>query len=189
MERIMRDGRMISDHELPMGRHNVEAENAIFDRKVADHVKSKKRHLLDEWASEFLRHTRLVFLGTLGPDGDVSVSPRGGEPGFVKILSQDQIVFSDLSGNNLMESYKGILKEPKISLLCVIPGREETLRIRGFAVVQYRPPALPLTGIYVVVKIKHWYYHCGRSFRIANAWNKEVISTNEAIPFARRPLP
>lgn len=172
--------------------HSIEsrdAEAVVLERKVAPHVKAKRRYILDEWASEFLAYTRLIIIGTADTEGDISVSPRGGEAGFIKVLDNEHICFADLPGNNLLESYRNILSKSAISLLCIIPGREGTLRIRGSAIIQYKPIARPLTGIYVVIKIKHWYYHCGRSFRLADTWNKDVIEAHQAIPFAKRPPP
>jgi uncharacterized protein len=66
-------------------------------------------------------------------DGFISVLPRGGDEGFVPVADDTAIRFDDLLGNNLMETHRNILANGRASLLCVIPGWEETLRLRGTA--------------------------------------------------------
>ena len=88
-----------------------------------------------------------------------------------------------------MELHRNVLNNGRISLLCIIPGREETLRVRGLARLSYAPKAIPSTGIEVETRIDHWYYHCGRSMRLADVWNIDVIEGSKAIPFAKRPTP
>ncbi len=173
--------------ERPTEAGEAGLSQAIFERRIAPHVLVKKETELDDWAKEFLHFTRWIVLGTVDEDGFISVSPRGGDEGFIQIIDDKAIRFDDLPGNNLMETHRNILANGRANLLCVIPGREEILRLRGVAHLDYHHCSPPSTGISVHISVDHWYYHCGRSLRLANAWKSDVIAANVARGFAKRP--
>ena len=130
---------MSTDSQKPLQQsEGAEAlDNFFYQRQPSEHVLQKKRVCLDDWSREFIAYTRLMFLATTDSDGLMYISPRGGEQGFLKVLDDHHLCFTDLPGNNLIESYKNIVVNDNVALICLIPGREETLRIQGIAVVQH----------------------------------------------------
>jgi hypothetical protein len=127
------------------------------------------------------------MLGTADDEGEISISPRGGHAGFVRVTSETTLQFDDLVGNNLMESHRNILVNDRVSLLFIISGREETLRARGRARLLHLSGGSHNTGISVEIVVDHWYYHCGRSFRLSETWNSDEIIANQSIAFSKRP--
>ena len=65
-----------------------------------------------------------VLAGTAYTEGDLDVSPRGGPSGFVKVLDEYRL-----------DSICNIIANGGIGLVFLIPGLDETLRIRGSACV------------------------------------------------------
>lgn len=141
----------------------------IVLRKAIDHV--------DEGAAAFLAATTLVVVATSGPDGN-DASPRGGPPGFVRVLDGANVAFADLAGNNRLDTFTNITEQPEVGLLCIIPGVEETLRINGRARLTDDPAVLEATAIdervpkvAAVVAVRECYIHCGKALRRAGAWD------------------
>ena len=53
-------------------------------------IRAKVKHELDAASASFIRSAPFVLVGTRGPDG-LDVSPRGGPPGFVKVLGANAL--------------------------------------------------------------------------------------------------
>jgi uncharacterized protein len=140
-------------------------------RKVIDHV--------DEGAAEFLAASPFFVLATSSDTG-CDASPRGGHPGFVKVLDPHRIAFADLSGNRLLDSFTNLLHQPEVGLLFMVPGMDETLRINGRASLTVDPEVLDLVRIddrpakmAVGVDVDEVYIHCAKAYRRGGVWNPE----------------
>ena len=93
---------------------------AVF--KEADRVTPQYRKLIE--AAPF------VVLATSGPEG-LDCSPRGDPPGFVRVVDEHTLLIPDRRGNNRIDSLRNLVRDPRISLLFLIPGVGETMRING----------------------------------------------------------
>ena len=143
-------------------------------------VQGKKRSTLDEASTALVRACPFVLLSTADDQGHCDVSPRGGPPGFVRVLDDAHVALPDLNGNNLIDSLENIVVNPQAALLCVIPGRDETLRIDGRAWVSASSTILeqwdgelrrPTTA--VVIEIANLFVHCAKAFRRGLVWQPE----------------
>ena len=66
------------------------------------------------------------------------MSPRGGVPGFVKVLGPSHLAIPDLSGNNLLDTLTNVVRDGRVGLLFTVPGKDETLRVNGRALDRHR---------------------------------------------------
>ena len=118
----------------------------------------------------------LVVLATSGPGG-LDASPRG-DPGCALVV-QDQhtLLLPDRRGNQRLDSLKNLIHDPRVALLCLIPGRNETLRINGRATLSTDPALrerlamdgkLPITVL--VIQIEVVYFQCSRALLRAQLW-------------------
>jgi hypothetical protein len=107
-------------------------------------VQAKKVDTLDETTRAFIAASPFVLLATAAADGSCDVSPRGGPPGFVRVLDDRRLALPDLSGNNLLDSLINLTSNAHVGLLFLLPGRDETLRVDGRAWVTVDPPLLEL---------------------------------------------
>jgi len=141
-------------------------------------VAAKKAELLDEASRGIVARSPFVLIGTDGTDGGLDVSPRGGPPGFVRVLDDRHVAIPDLNGNNLIDSLRGVVASGRAALLVVIPGKDETLRINGAAWVTTDESVLDLwTGelrrptTAIVIRTDEVFMHCAKAFRRGRVWD------------------
>jgi uncharacterized protein len=154
------------------------AELRALYREPSPVVQSKKVARIDDVTARFLAGSPFVLLATADAGGNCDVSPRGGPPGFVRVLDERRLAIPDLSGNNLIDSLTNIVANPHVGLLLLIPGRDETLRVEGSALLTTDPGTLALWDdelrtpkVAIVVEVNSLYVHCGKSFRRGRVWD------------------
>lgn len=152
-------------------------------------VKNKVIPFLDEGCSEFISKSPLLFIATSDKGGFCDVSPRGDAPGFVSILDSTHLVIPERPGNRRADSMRNILSNPKVGLLFLIPGLEETLRINGSACIVtdqdlLEPMAVrgksPIVALGITVE--ECYVHCAKAFKRSELWDKESWLQKERLP-------
>ena len=71
-------------------------------RKLADRLEAEDvMDSLDEHGRKFVSNASMFFLSTIDPDGQPTVSYKGGLPGFVQVLSESEIAFPNYDGNGM----------------------------------------------------------------------------------------
>ena len=150
-------------------------------------VIDKKVTALTEPIQRFIASAPFCLLATSDTDGLCDVSPRGGPPGFVRVLDEQRIVIPDLTGNNLIDSLSNIVANGNVGLLFVIPGRDETLRLEGKAVLTTDPALLALWDdelrtpkVAIGIEVRTAYMHCAKAFRRGRVWDAESWSELDA---------
>ncbi|MBK7507253.1 MAG: pyridoxamine 5'-phosphate oxidase family protein [Comamonadaceae bacterium] len=58
----------------------------------------------------FIGLAPLVVLASSGADGAMDASPRGGEPGFVKVVEAGTLLIPDAPGNNRLDTLENIIQ-------------------------------------------------------------------------------
>jgi PPOX class probable FMN-dependent enzyme len=141
-------------------------------------VDGKKRDVLDDASVGILERSPFVLIATSGEDGSLDVSPRGGPPGFVRVLDDRHVALPDLNGNNLIDSLRGVVVTGQAGLLVLVPGKDETLRVNGAAWVTTDDSVLALwTGelrrptTAIVVRADEVFMHCAKAFRRGRVWD------------------
>src|SRR3712207_4116533 len=97
------------------------------NRRVLDKVIDR----IDGHCAAFIRLSPLATLATASPGGWPEVSPRGGDPGFVRVLDEHRLALPDRQGNNRVESLGNAAANPRAALMFLVPGIDETLRVYG----------------------------------------------------------
>ncbi len=82
---------------------------------------------------KFIATSDTFFISTYHEDSGVDVSHRGGNPGFVKVLNQNKIVFPDYSGNSMFNTLGNISVNPGASLLFIDFQNGSTIQLTGEA--------------------------------------------------------
>ncbi len=138
---------------------------------------AKVQYKIDQHCKEFISRSPFIILGT---DGDVS--PKGDFPGFVDIIDDNTIAIPDRSGNNRLDSYTNILKNPKVAVMFLIPGINEVLRIRGMAEISQDEDLLakmsvndqmPKTAL--IISVNEIYLHCAKAIARSDIWNPDKL--------------
>ncbi|NJN52557.1 MAG: hypothetical protein HC809_13185 [Gammaproteobacteria bacterium] len=81
----------------------------------------------------------IAFLATADAQGNLDVSPKGDAPGFVVVEDPQTLLLPDRPGNHLAFGFLNILQQPTVSLIFVVPGAAETLRVSGTAEITRDP--------------------------------------------------
>ena len=143
-------------------------------------VAAKKMSTLDDASAGLIAMSPFALIGTVGADGGLDVSPRGGPPGFVRLLDERHLAIPDLNGNNLIDSLRAIVATGRAGLLVIVPGKDETLRVNGAAWLTTDDRVLdlwsgelrrPTTAI--VVRADEVFMHCAKAFRRGKVWDPD----------------
>ena len=143
---------------------------------------------LDKHCRQFLSLSPFCVLATQGPGG-ADVSVRGDPPGFVRILDDKTLLLPDRVGNNRLDSMTNILRNPRVGLVFLIPGVNETLRINGTARITddtrlLEPCAVqgkaPKVGL--LIAIDEAFLHCGKALIRSGLWKAETQIERSELP-------
>src|SRR5262249_7467342 len=78
---------------------------------------------------DFLNRCPSALIGTPAPDGTIEVSPKGDEPGFIRVEDPRTLLIPERVGNNLAFGLSNILATGQIGLIALVPATGETLRV------------------------------------------------------------
>ena len=163
---------------------------------------TKVRPYMTAFVQEFIQNAPFVVMATSDRDGNCDTSPKGGKPGFVRVLDDRHLLLPDVAGNKLFQSYGNLDDNPHVGLLFLIPGVDETVRVNGsvtivdaedlaqreIAMAIHNPDdkAKHLQGI--VIAVDEAYAHCPRALKFSKLWDAEQIQAHQAErPISTRP--
>ena len=98
----------------------------------------------------------------------------------MRVLDEHRLVLPDRPGNNRIDSLRNVLVNPKVALMFVVPGIEETLRVYGPGVV--RDPLdvdADLTEFgrapksVLLVQVQRAFFQCAKSLMRSGLWEPE----------------
>jgi PPOX class probable FMN-dependent enzyme len=153
-------------------------------------VIAKARPEIDAHARKFIAMSPFCVLATSGPDGSVDASPRGGNPGFVHVISPTQLVMPDRSGNNRIDSFKNILEgSGQLQLIFFVPGIDETLRVGGIGKLSAEPDLLASMEEFgkspraaLNISVREAYFHCGKALMRSKLWSPDSKVERAVLP-------
>jgi PPOX class probable FMN-dependent enzyme len=155
-------------------------------------TRAKILDALDEQSIDFLKRCPFALVGTTAADGTIEVSPKGDEPGFIRVEDPKTLLIPERIGNNLAFGLSNILATGKIGLIGLVPATGETLRVSGTAEIFDDPdlvaslsslgkPALLATRVH----IQHCYFHCARSVVRAKLWDPTAWPAPGRVSFGK----
>jgi uncharacterized protein len=146
---------------------------------------------LDAGCEAFLARSPLCVLATSDADGRCTASPRGGPPGFVRVLDPQRLAWADLTGNKRIDAFRHILANPRVGLLFLVPGLRETLRIDGTAHLTRDPAVLRATDVpgrtadlAVGVHVRTAFLQCGKALIRSKLWEPRSWPAPGELPSA-----
>jgi hypothetical protein len=154
---------------------------ATLERHYGDPVPAalkKVRAGLTPCYRRWIGASRFAILTTVGPDG-TDVSPRGDDGPVVRIADDRTLLLPDWRGNNRIDSLRNIVRDGRVSLLFMVPGSANVVRVNGDAVVTADPETCgtferdgkrPATVIRVAVA--EVYYQCAKAIMRSGLWGE-----------------
>jgi hypothetical protein len=158
-------------------------------RGVSRLVQDKVIHHLDEHCTAFIRLSPFATLATASDDGWPDVSPRGGDPGFVKVLDAHTLVLPDRQGNNRVDSLRNLAGNPRAALMFLVPGIDESLRVYGTTTL-LPPDALDLDltefgrapRSVLVLHVERAYFQCSKAVMRSGLWDPAARVERSVFP-------
>ena len=115
-----------------------------FDsRRLADNVEA--RVLVTEIPAEhkaFIESRDMFFLSTIDHQGRPTVSYKGGDTGFVRVLDRKTVAFPCYDGNGMFYSMGNLLGNQQVGMLFINFEKPHRLRLQGTASVDDNDPLL-----------------------------------------------
>lgn len=142
--------------------------------------RSVKKELpqLDVHCTRFIALSPMVVVASAGDGVCLDASPRGGEPGFVKVQGSNTLLIPDSPGNNRLDTLENIIQTGQVGLLFLLPGVDETLRVNGRATLSTLDTDLALCTdakrrpkLVIRVTVEAVYLHCAKALMRSALWN------------------
>jgi PPOX class probable FMN-dependent enzyme len=166
---------------------SVEQLEAIYGQASGAAVVKEIDHVSAEYRT-FIEASPFFVLASNGPEG-VDCSPRGDEPGFVRVADAKTLLIPDRRGNNRLDSLRNIVRDPRVSLLFLVPGVCETFRVIGRASIS-TDPALCETFVFagktpravIVVTVESVYFQCAKALVRSKLWDASKHVERKSLP-------
>ena len=154
----------------------VDELEAIYGKPKGGSV-FKEITFLNPHYRAFVEASPFVVIATSGPEG-LDCSPKGDAPGFVRIIDERRLALPDRLGNNRIDNLRNIVADPRISLLFLIPGIGETMRVNGKAEISVEPELLASFAVdgkaprsVILVTVEAAYVHCAKALMRSKLWD------------------
>jgi uncharacterized protein len=138
-----------------------------FDtRRLADLIAGQLIHAeLRPQEVQFISNSDMVFVSTVNKDGQPTVSYKGGDIGFIKVIDTSTLIFPIYDGNGTFYTTGNVAEEQKIGLLFIDLERPNRMRIHGTADLIFDGPLLESyheAQFLIRVRIAEIYPNCPR---------------------------
>jgi PPOX class probable FMN-dependent enzyme len=167
----------------------IEQLDAIYGLPSEAPIVKEADRVTPEYA-RYIEASPFALLATAGPDG-LDCSPRGDNPGFVRIADPRTLMMPDRHGNNRIDSLRNVIADPRVALLFLIPGFGGTLRVNGNAHISVEPALLDSFRFagkaprsVLVVAVQSVYFQCARAVIRSELWNPERHVDPKSLPSA-----
>lgn len=148
---------------------------------------------LDEHCRAFIAHSPFLVLASADAEGRCDASPKGGPPGFVKVLDDHRLAMPDAPGNRRLDSHANLLSNPRAALIFFVPDYGETLRVEGRVVLSTDPDlreSLTVDGkvpkLAMGMEIEQAYLQCARAVKRSGIWAPDTWPDISGLPTAGR---
>lgn len=124
----------------------------------------------------WIERSRFCILTTVGPEG-TDGSPRGDDGPVVTVADAQTLLMPDWKGNERIDSLRNIVRDGRVSLLFLVNGANNAIRVNGTARLTAgaeilarfaRDGHLPRTVI--VIRITEVYSQCARAILRSGLW-------------------
>ncbi len=144
---------------------------------------------IDEHIGKFISLSPLVVVSSGNDQSQLDASPRGGKPGFVKMVDSHTLLIPDAIGNNRLDTLENILSTSQVGLLFFIPGVDEMVRVNGRAHLSNDGDALKYFSklerqpkLVIHVEVEDAYLHCAKALMRSKLWHLESQIDRSSLP-------
>ncbi|MBD3664025.1 pyridoxamine 5'-phosphate oxidase family protein [Sulfitobacter aestuariivivens] len=154
---------------------DIAALEALYGTPGAPALR-KVAHQMTPLYRKWIMASKLCVLSTVGANG-TDGSPRGDDGPVIAELDPKTLAMPDWRGNNRLDSLRNIVEDGRMSLMFLVPGSNNVVRVNGHAVLtddaalrarfekKGRQPATV-----IVITIGEIYSQCARALMRAGTW-------------------
>jgi predicted pyridoxine 5'-phosphate oxidase superfamily flavin-nucleotide-binding protein len=148
------------------GEQHRKLQDDFGTRKMADRIEDLVcRTEFDDDVIAFIQSAEMFFLSTIDHQGRPTVSFKGGDTGFVKIIDSTTLIFPSYDGNGMFFSMGNITENPNVGLLFISFSAPDRRRVQGTASISKDPALLAHykeADFVVTVKLSEYWVNCPR---------------------------
>ena len=112
-------------------------------RSLADRIEQLAcKTEFDEESKGFIETRDMFFLATVNHAGQPTVSYKGGDPGFVRVVDSTTLVFPSYDGNGMFLSMGNVSRHAQVGMLFISFERPHRLRVQGTASISREDPMM-----------------------------------------------
>lgn len=154
----------------------IDQLEALYDAPVPTSLKKVTARLTPHYR-QWIDTARFVVIATVGPEG-TDASPRGDEGPAVRIIDDVTLHIPDWRGNNRIDTLRNIVRDGRISLMFMVPGSNNVVRINGTAILS--SDAALCAGFeqgsrhpksVIVMTIGEVYFQCAKAIMRSQLWS------------------
>lgn len=153
----------------------IEELEAIYGTPVPRSLTKVVSHMTPHYRT-WIEASRFVVVSTVGPEG-TDGSPRGDEGSVVQIADDHTLLLPDWFGNNRIDSLRNIVRDPRVSLMFMVPASPNVVRVNGTGIVTAdddmrarfdKKGKLPRSV--VAITIEEMYFQCAKALMRSELW-------------------
>ncbi len=166
---------------------DIETLESLYDQAVPASLSKVARKMTPHYR-RWIEASRFAVLTTVGPEA-TDGSPRGDDGPVVRIADENTLLLPDWRGNNRLDSLRNIVVDGRVSLMFMVPGCANVVRVNGNAVLSAdetltnsfaKNGKAPKTVI--VITIGEMYFQCAKAIMRSKIWSG--IDESDGLPSA-----
>ena len=157
---------------------DIASLEALFDTPVPSSLTKVAKRMTPLYR-QWIEASRFCVLSTVGPEG-TDASPRGDNGPVVRIADETTLWLPDWRGNNRIDSLRNIVRDTRVSLMFMVPGCNNVVRVNGTAVLTDDPSVTETfehggkhPKVVIVLKIGEMYFQCAKAIMRSRIWSGE----------------
>lgn len=167
--------------------HDLEELEALYGPAIQGAL-DKVQPVITPAYWRWIEASRFVVLTTVGEEG-TDASPRGDAGPVVRLVDEKTIWLPDWRGNNRTDSLRNIIRDGRVSLMFMVPGSNNVIRVNGRAIVTADEAA---TGSFeqngkhprsvTVITVGEIYFQCAKALMRSRLW--QAGNESDRVPTA-----
>lgn len=162
---------------------NIEELEALYGKPVSASL-TKVVNVLTPLYRQWINASRFLILSTVGPEG-TDASPRGDDGPVVRVADETTLLLPDWRGNNRIDSLRNIVQDSRVSLMFLVPGSNNVVRVNGSAAIVTDSELIeqfekngktPRTVLKITVH--EAYFQCAKALMRSRLWSASDESAN-----------
>ncbi len=149
--------------------------DALFGEPSVNALRKETDHLHPIY-QRWIQASGFAVLATRGPEG-LDTSPRGDPVPLVRIIDDKTLLLPERKGNNRIDGLRNLLYDPHVSLIFLVPGVDETLRVNGRARITADPALMQSLAVdgkpptcALWIHVDQVFFQCGKSMMRSGLW-------------------